>query len=206
MYLPPYRNGITTMLNKDIVIMKYLLDNKDKESNINTIAKALKMDYKNVHTIVKRLEKKQAISIDKFGNVSKISLNSTPNPLLFSAEYERRQDLFNSKDMQQVQEYFLRHMKTSFYVMLLFGSHAKKKQTESSDIDLLFVVPTEFSENVEKDILSIGRLLPLKLHIHVFSEKDFTAMNRSKEITVGSEAIKHNVILHSIEQYYELIQ
>jgi len=31
-------------------------------------------------------------------------------------------------------------------------------------------------------------------------------MKRSKEVTVGSEAIKNNVILHGIEYYYEMIQ
>jgi len=31
-------------------------------------------------------------------------------------------------------------------------------------------------------------------------------MYNSRKITVGSEAIKNNVILHSIESYYEMMQ
>jgi hypothetical protein len=59
---------------------------------------------------------------------------------------------------------------------------------------------------MENEIQSIANTLPLKLHINVFKESDFKAMESSREITVGSEAIKNNIILHGIEMYYEMMQ
>jgi predicted nucleotidyltransferase/predicted transcriptional regulator len=194
------------MLKSELKIIEYLLKNKETESNITSIAKATGMDYKNAHAVIKQLQDKDVVLIEKFGKSSKIILTTAPNSIIFAVEYERQKYLLIDKNFQQIKEYFMRQMKTSFYIMLLFGSYARGKQTKDSDIDLLFVVPTESTEKVEKDILSIGRLLPLKLHIHVFSEKDFIAMRKSREITVGSEAIKSNIIIHGIEQYYLLIR
>ena len=88
----------------------------------------------------------------------------------------------------------------------MFGSYAKKTQTKHSDIDLLFIVPDSEEERMEKEIQTITRLLPLNLHTNIFTETDFKHMKNSKEITVGSEAMKNNIILHGIETYYEMIQ
>ena len=97
-------------------------------------------------------------------------------------------------------------MKSKFYVMLLFGSYAKGTRTKRSDIDLLFIVPDEREETYERDIQNIASMIPLKVHVNIFKEKDFLAMKNSKEHTVGSEAIKRNIILHGIDVYYGLIQ
>lgn len=97
-------------------------------------------------------------------------------------------------------------MKSKLFVLLLFGSHAKKTQTKYSDIDLLFIVPDESEDKMEKAIQNIAGTLPLEIHMNIFKESDFKAMKNSKEITVGSEAINNNVILCGIEPYYEMIQ
>ena len=59
---------------------------------------------------------------------------------------------------------------------------------------------------MEKSIHHIASLNPLKLHLNLFKESEFIAMKKSKEFTVGSEAIKNNIILYGTEQYYELIR
>jgi hypothetical protein len=77
-------------------------------------------------------------------------------------------------------------------------------QTKHSDIDLMFIVP-DVEEIMEKEINSIIRTLPLKIHANIFTESEFLAMKNSREITVVSEAMKHNIIIHGIESYYVLI-
>ena len=70
----------------------------------------------------------------------------------------------------------------------------------------VYSVPDSEEERMEKEIQTITRLLPLNLHTNIFTETDFKHMKNSKEITVGSEAMKNNIILHGIETYYEMIQ
>lgn len=193
------------MKGKEVEIIKVLLENRDANLSMNHIATLLKKDYKNTHTIIKRLEAESLVNLEPFGNSCKVSLSTIMHPLLFEAEYGRRGELLKNKDISIMFDYF-KKLKTKFYVLLVFGSYAKKRNNKSSDIDLLFIVPDASESGLEKEIYSIGRTLPLPLHINVFKESDFRAMIQSKAVTVGQEAMKHNVILYGIEAFYEMIQ
>jgi hypothetical protein len=50
------------------------------------------------------------------------------------------------------------------------------------------------------------RLLALPIHYMIFTESQFLSMLDTKEFNVGKEAAKHNIILHGMENYYEMIQ
>ena len=89
--------------------------------------------------------------------------------------------------------------------MLLFGSYAKRTQKKSSDIDLMVICPDGLEDAFEKDISRTARSMPLPLHPLVFSESQFIEMANAKEPNVGQEALKNNVILYGIEQYYEMV-
>lgn len=193
------------MKSKDVEIIKVLIENKYADLSINQIAKLLKKDYKNVHNMVTRLSKLQIIKLQSFGKSYKVSLSFKMHPLIFEAEYLRKNELLKNKDIAVMLDSF-RKMKSEFYILLLFGSYAKKTQIKHSDIDLMFIVPDTEEEKMEKEVQRIANTLPLNLHINIFRESDFKAMKNSKENTVGSEAIKNNIILHGIESYYEIIR
>ena len=193
------------MISQEVPIIKVLLENREQELNITSLSTLLHKDYKTTHTIVKRLEKKKLLTLQKFGKSFKIMLNSTSHPLFFEAEYMRKEEFVRDKNIKVMLDYFKNGLKTSLYILLLFGSYAKKKNTSHSDIDLFFIAP-DSDKDFEKKVLAIARLIPLKLHIQVFTEKEFLAMKQSKETTVGSEVIKNNIILYGIEAYYELLR
>lgn len=186
-------------------VISYLLKNKGKDANIRQIAMGLKIDYKNAHNIVKRLWKKDILELKTFGKSLKVTLIDKNDPLILAAEHSRREDLLKDKTFKVVLDNFTRNMKSKFYVLLLFGSHAKGTSTKHSDIDLFFIVPNGLADKYEAEIQSIASLLPFQLHLNIFEEKDFLAMKDSKQFTVGSEAIKNNILLHGIESYYEMI-
>ncbi|MEK6968153.1 MAG: nucleotidyltransferase domain-containing protein [Nanoarchaeota archaeon] len=204
MYILTYHHGDINMIGNEVEFIRLLIENKDKDLSISSVAKLLKKDYKNAHNIVKRLEKRSLISLKPFGRSYRLTLNIKPHPLIFEAEHERRSELLKNKDLVVMLETF-KGLRTKLFVLLVFGSHAKKTSTKHSDIDLLFIVPDAGEERIEKEIQNIASILPLKLHLNIFSETDFKAMKNSKETTVGSEAIMHNVILHGIEPYYEIV-
>src|SRR3989344_9403354 len=194
------------MKNKDSTIIRFLIEHKKEELNILNVSKALKMDYKNTYSIIKRLEKASLVKIETFGKTCRIKLNMQLNPLIFEAEFERRKDILKDKNFVVMLSNFKRAIKSKFYIILLFGSYAKKTQTKNSDIDLIFICPDGLEDAFEEEVDNAARLMPLPLHNLVFSEKQFTQMMDAKELTVGKEAFKDNVILYGIEQYYEMIQ
>jgi len=193
------------MRSKESTIIKFLIENKNEELNINSISKSLKMDYKNVYSIIKRLEMVSLIKIETFGQSSRVKLNTMVHPLIFEAEFERRKEILKNKNLAVMLSSFKRAIKSRLYVLLLFGSYAKKTQTKSSDIDLMFICPDGLEDSFEKDIIRTVHSIPLPLHPLVFSESQFIGMTNAKEPNVGQEALKNNIILYGIEQYYGLI-
>jgi len=193
------------MRSKESTIIKFLIENKNEELNIRSISKSLKMDYKNIYFIIKRLEKGLLVKIETFGQSSRVKLNTTFHPLIFEAEFERRKEILKDKDLTVMLSNFKRAIKSKLYVLLLFGSYAKGTQTKSSDIDLMVICPNGLESDFEKNINRTAGSMPLPIHPLVFSEIQFIEMANTKEPNVGQEAIKNNVILYGIEQYYGLI-
>lgn len=194
------------MKDRNVDIVKYLIENKDKELNISSISKAIKMDYKNAFEIVKRLEKECFIKLRKFGPSNKVEIIEIINPLIFEAEYIRRNEILKNKNILVMLDQIRKDIESSTYVLLLFGSYAKKNQTKNSDIDIMFITPDELDDKFEKRIHQTIRLLPLPIHHMVFSESQFIDMIKAKEFNVGKEAMKNNIILYGIESYYEMVK
>jgi len=193
------------MRSKESTVIKFLIGHKNEEWNIFKISKAIKMDYKNTYSIIKRLEKSSLVKIETFGQSSRVKLNAMANPLMFEAEFERRKEILKEKKIAVMAGSFKRGIQSKLYVLLLFGSYAKKTQTKNSDIDLLFICADGVEDAFEKEASRIAISIPLPLHPLVFSESQFLEMIHAKESNVGQEALKDNVILYGIEQYYEMV-
>lgn len=193
------------MRSKEPTIIKFLVEHKNEELNIRNISEALKMDYKNVYSIIKRLEKASLVKIETFGQSSRVKLNAIVHPLVFEAEFERRKEILKDKNLAVMLSNFKRAIKSKLYVLLLFGSYVNKTQTKSSDIDLMFICADGLEDAFEKDVNRVVRSMPLPLHPLVFSESQFIGMINAKESNVGQEALKNNVILYGMETYYEMV-
>lgn len=192
------------MRNKDAIVIRYLIEKKNEELNILNISKALRMDYKTAYSIVKRLEKESLVKLESFGQSSRVKLISRIHPFIFEAEYMRRKELLQDKNLAVMLNDLKQKISSKYYILLLFGSYAKKTQTKSSDIDLLFIVPDGKEELFETEAHRATRSLPLPIHYLVFSEQQFLEMTNTKKSNVGQEALKNNIILYGIEIYYEM--
>ena len=192
------------MRSKESTIIKFLIEHKNEELNILKASKGLKMDYKNVHSIIQRLEKDSLVTLETFGQSSRVNLNFQMHPLVFEAEFERRKEILKDKNLAVMLSNLKRGIKSRMYVLLLFGSYAKKTQSKSSEIDLMLICPDGLEDAFEKEASRAASSMPLPLHYSVFSESQFMGMIGAKEPNVGQEALKHNIILYGIEQYYEM--
>lgn len=185
-------------IKSEVKILKLLLDKKEERFTIKKIAESLEVNYRIVYENVLKLEKEGAIKVAQAGNSKLCEFAYNFNSMVFEAEDLRRNELFKDKNFKIIYNR-LTELKFPF-IALLFGSHAKGNAGRHSDIDILFI-----GEN-EKEIRAALSLLPDKMHLTAVSYENFIQMAKSKEFTVVSEAIKNNIILIGIEEYYRLIK
>jgi len=162
---------------------------------IKKIAETLRINYRTAYETVIQLEKEDLIKVTNAGNAKLCEISNKFNQELFNAEYERKQDLFKNKDFLVIHNK-LAELEFPF-IALLFGSQASGKATKHSDIDILAI------GDQEKEIKATLSLWPV--HLTLVSYSDFIHMAKSREFTVVSEAIKNNIILIGIEEYYRLL-
>src|SRR3989338_5256203 len=188
-------------MKTELKILKYLIENK-KAKTIRGISQQIKSDYKITYIAVQRLIEKNAIKVQTVGKSSLCSLNEKYfGNYIYEAENERKEEILKNKNINQLYKDIMSKVKISSFILLLFGSYAKRKQTKTSDIDLLFISNESSFETRISDILS---LLPLKTHALVFTEEEFIRMKDAKKSNVIQEAIESNIILYGIEAYYRI--
>ena len=183
-------------------IIRFFIETR-KEPTIKELAEGIKADYKIVHTAATRLAGKGILEKKKIGKAIQLRFNYKLSKEVFEVEFERKEEILKDKNMSVMLDTIKNKIKSANFALLLFGSYAKNKARKTSDIDFMFIV----SETaIERRIEQATSILPFKIHYFVFTEEQFKEMSYSKEPNVVHEAIKNNIILHGIEQYYELIE
>lgn len=185
------------MGNEKIEILRLLIEHQEENLSIRQIALRRKINYKSAHQALQKLHKESIVDLQKHGNTIICKFNQTFNDSVFSVEYARKQDLLQDKNFKVLYNRF--KTVSQQFILLLFGSYAKKTQNKHSDIDLLCIADN--SELVETQV----KLLPLPIHLTTITYADFQTMLKSKEFTVVSEAVKQNVILFGVEDYYRMV-
>jgi predicted nucleotidyltransferase len=179
-------------------VLKLLIEHQAEALSIRQISKLQKINYKSAYIAVKTLEKEKIISVNAQGNNSKCMFNRNFNERVFAVEYERREELLKNANFS-VMYNDLKKINQDF-ILLLFGSYAKGTQHKNSDIDLMLI--SEDEKLIEREL----NLLPLNIHLIPLTKKEFSIMYIRKSFSVVSEAIKKNIILIGIEDYYRLVE
>jgi predicted nucleotidyltransferase len=181
-------------------ILKFLLENKQKWS-ILEIANNLNADYKNTFQAIDKLYP-DLIYKEKKGSMNLIEIKSTPNTIIYSVEEKRKKEFLEENKKLKLIKEDIEKINYPFFIVLLFGSVAKKTATEKSDIDICII-----SDNKEKtnELISKLKILPYPIEIQDFKISEFESMLNKKEGNVAKEIIKNNIILYGIENYYNLI-
>ncbi|MDR1820628.1 MAG: nucleotidyltransferase domain-containing protein [Methanobrevibacter sp.] len=180
-------------------ILKYVLSKDKEDLTIRNIANGLNKDYKNTHDIIKKLSKDKILKIKKIGSSNIVKAIKNPNPQFFSAEYGRREEILKNKNINNI----FNILKRNYFpkIVLLFGSYAKNTYKKHSDIDLIIICDEKYQKNIERKL----NILPFDIHPIFLSFEEFIDLGSKKEFTVISEALKQNIILYGIEDYYHLL-
>ncbi|MFH0752305.1 MAG: nucleotidyltransferase domain-containing protein [archaeon] len=188
------------MANEKLNILRLLIENQEKRYSIRKLSQLRSINYKSAYNAVMQLEKEDIITLERLGNNTNCSFNQKFNPTVYFAEHARKTELIKNKDLKIVYQTLT---KLEFQLIaLLFGSHAKKSAKNHSDIDLLIITEEKHEEKIQTAL----SLIPLDIHPTIMGYEDFISMAKSKEFTAVSEAMKNNIILVGIEEYYRLLE
>ncbi|MDD4878282.1 MAG: nucleotidyltransferase domain-containing protein [Candidatus Nanoarchaeia archaeon] len=186
------------MTNELIQILAFLIDNKGNKFSIRRISIVRGINYKSAYNVISKLKKEGSVALEKLGNTTLCSFSGKLSPHVFTAEFMRREQLMKNPNFKVL--YSKLNRINAPFIALLFGSFAKKEAGRHSDIDILVIA--EETKAVEQAI----SLLPLNIHLTAVKTSEFLEMAKSREFTVVSEAIKRNILLVGIEDYYRLME
>lgn len=188
------------MINNKLDIVIALIERPNEQITINRLSQELDIDYKNVYNIVKKLERDNLIFLEKNGNAYNCILNKEVHPIIFEAEFNRRNNFLKKKSFKVLAD---KLSKLNFpFIALIFGSYAKGTESKNSDIDLMVIC-----ENIrDKEIQRTISLFPQDIHLITLTSEEFHSMANSKEFSVVAEAISNNIILIGIEDYYRMLE
>lgn len=195
------KHTITPPLTLKEKILKFLIENKESPHSIMEISKRLKADYKNTFQAFNKLNP-LIYSKKKHGNAYLIEFNPNKSIETINIEEKRAEELLSKNPKLKIIMQDITEVNYSFMIVLIFGSLAKRKNTEASDIDICII-----SDNKSKikQLIEKLNLLSLKLEIQEFSTADFVSMIEKKQDNLAHEIVKSNIILYGIENYYDLI-
>lgn len=158
-----------------------------------------------VFNTLKLLVKYDLLVSKRKGNINLYSLN-LHNPLLFqSLQYLEVQDLLRFSQLDLIGDIISR-TPVKNYCLLVFGSYAEKKQKESSDIDICFLISSANEEKMIKPYVNEIKLgHSIEIDDHYITFEDFIAMLLRKEENLAKQIFRKHKIFFNSDTYYQAI-
>lgn len=190
-------------------IIASLLNNPlGEQFSIRGIAKKLGLSYTLTYNNIASLEKQTIIrKIDVPPAQIIVVHDLAPQEILIDVELETRNIILKKHTWIKVMlDDIMSNVKNPFFTLMIFGSYAKRTQTQRSDIDLLVIVQNlEYVKEIENAVNKAYTKVKKSLIIVSVDEfKDMLFNNTA--LNVSNEARKSHIILHGVEQYYRLLK
>ena len=189
-------------------ILSFLISHPEEQNTIRGIAKRLNKSYTLVYNNIAKLEKSEIVTKESVppSKITKIN-EFAPVDILVDVELRRKREFLKKYPWIQVMlNDVLSNSRNLFFVLMVFGSYAKEKQTKNSDLDLLIIVQDK-KDAKEIDNAVSRAYTKIKKGVNLIDADDFKEMiKNTNELNIGNEAKKHHIILYGAEIYYELIR
>ena len=180
-------------------IINHLGKHPNEKYTMHELSRELNIPYASFHRtintikdllIIEEVGKSKIIALDKQNKVVK-------SHLVVSSDEERKDYLIKYPIIRKIYQEI-----DTDDIVVLFGSYAKKTQTEKSDIDLLII-----NKDGKKSI-SFSKyelLFKIKINPIFVTKKEFKSMLKDKEENVGKQALYIHVILNNPEGFWECV-
>ncbi|HIH11771.1 TPA: nucleotidyltransferase domain-containing protein [Candidatus Woesearchaeota archaeon] len=186
-------------MDNKLLIINYLGKHIQQAFTMHNLSKLIGIPYASFYRTVQNMN--DVLDIEVVGKSKTISLHVN-NPILRSllavtSDEERKE--FIKKNL------IIKKIATELKVkdiVVLFGSYAKGKETERSDIDLL-IINKEGKKSVSFSKYEL--LFKKKINPLFITPKEFKTMLQDKEENVGKQALEFHVIVNNPEAFWRLV-
>ena len=159
---------------------------------------------------IKRKITKSPLETKKTGDVTTYSLNYDNN-LTYSYlnlinDLEIAKNKLLPKEILNTLQWRISR-NTQLFILIVFGSYAKSKADEKSDLDIAVIIK---SEETKKEILpfieTLKRRELINIDYHFFTEADFIEMLNEEQENVGKQIYKNSIIYYNFISYLNMIR
>lgn len=159
-----------------------------------------------VHTSLKRFVTSGILQEQRIGNTIVYFLAQTVpalNVMGFIAEHKAHAAKhIPHKNIQKL----INKLKTAFYVLIVTGSYVKRKQKETSDLDIVIICDNQQKPHALLAQIKLeAELMVPEVHPYVFTQEQFYQMLTSKEENYGKEVARNNLVITGGKEYYSIV-
>lgn len=162
-----------------------------------------------VQIALKEFKKQDLVKTEIIGDVTTYSLNFSQNltlsylNLINGLEIKKRK--FPKKILSEIQKRISKQ--TNFFILIIFGSYAKNKATEQSDLDLAVILESESTKIEIVPLLETIKRREIKpIDYHLFTKNEFLEMLKVDYENVGKQIYKNSLIYYGFIEYCHLIR
>lgn len=163
---------IRSQVTKDI--LNYFLLNQAKKTYINELARLLGKDPKNVHKYLLELEDLQILK-SEFKGKERYFFSNRSNP----SYKEYRKMFLKTYGIDSVIKAALKDIK-DIKEAYIYGSYAKDKMGDDSDIDLL-IISDENTMDIEKALFNLQKQFSREINILNITPKQLEILKKVKD-------------------------
>lgn len=186
-------------MDNKLKLINFLGKNLNQCFTMLKLSKLVGIPYATFYRTVQGME--DVLKVEIVGKSKTVSLK-IDNPIVkshltVSSDEERKEFLQKHPIMKKIAG----ELNTKD-VVILFGSYAKGKETEKSDIDLMIV------NKDGKKSLSFSKyevLFQKKINPIFVTAEEFRKMLSDKDENVGKQALKSHVLLNNPERFWRLV-
>jgi len=162
-----------------------------------------------VQIALKEFQKQEIVQTKAIGNIITYQLNLGSNLTLSYLEVLNQLNLtkkfFPKNILQEIQIKISNY--TDFFILIVFGSYAKGKATENSDLDIAVIVESEQTKKEITPFLETTKRREIKpIDYHVFTRSEYLEMLEADAENLGKQIYKNNMIYYGFIQYCNLIR
>ena len=186
-------------MNNKLQVINYLSKNHGKRFTMHELSNILHIPYASFYRAVQQMN--DLLDIEVVGK-SKIVNLKLSNPIikahLVVSSYEELKEFLKK---QPIINKIACDLNTN-EIVVLFGSYAKQKETEKSDIDIL-VINKEGKKSVSFSKYEL--FFKKKISAIFITQKEFKKMLLDKEENIGKQVLKDHIILNNPEEFWKLV-
>ena len=184
----------------------HLLEENPNGIHLRELSRKLETGMPNLLRYLNLLEKEEVIMRKKDGNLVKVKLKNSIKTLAYLKQLNAEKFLMLPKKVQLALTDFLNELTIKPLIVLIFGSYAKKTNSENSDIDLLLVYQNlENEKEIENTAKRISMRTNLKISPVYLDYNSFEKNFLDKNHAFSGEIRQNVIILFGIELYYQLL-